>query len=1383
MSFEFQMIIFLAVVIAILFAAGFKNRILLKLGLKNALRRKLQITLVVAGLMIGTAMISGSLTMSDTLNYYFEKSVYDDLYLIDEQISISSIDPEATYYPYTWFAELYKSVQNDSLIDGIAPRIRETLPVRDARTLYGEASLSVVGIVPEYDKTFGNYKSIEGKILDGSDLGPWECYLTRKSAEKMEAVKGDTLIVFYKGESWNLTLKEIIENEGKVYSNALILRLETLQTIIGKEGKINRIIVSNKGGVEDGLENSETVKQKLLEQLNATITAEDAGIYIEDQVNGLWRSVEANNTTALLLSLPLKFASKLAEANFSFSSGICTNFMDFSLPEPLRNVYVNLSALGFNMSVPVNTTALDENDAIFGNFTGLFGTSFSEVNEGEVVVVNNFNINVTRNAKRFPISISVEYLAYPDYKHAVKNFTVKDIVVAEGRGDFLNATLIFNYTDARAMFGNLTNAYRINATYSQIKELLSQTVCQMPVSVKSVRNFFTEEFVQNLTLSMENYTSTRISIAKGIYTDFMSPQPYNLKIAFTNFTLPNGTAIPMPLNIMAIENGTVRVLDNSWQDQNLTNFSLTDKQCILVGMLSASGKENIEISTRKLTGELEVMEFKPIGKLPGTQVNQISNTTLIVNYSTALKLYSLENGSVNFVRMEVSFSNIEERRAFVQFLKQKLNELTTNETIGLEVHTSKADNLKEMKEAGSMISSLFLMLDGFTISAGVVLIILIFYLLAEERKSELGIARAVGMQRRQLIQMFLYEGMVYAVISALVGSVVGIALGYSMIYLFTLTFANSLAIVGFSIVPHFEPSSLLIAFSVGFLITIFTIFIAATVISKLNIVTAIRNIPETKERKEQNYRILGSISLIVGILFALNAIVGTAFRGLSIISAPFFLSYGIAALATQKYGHERLFLSSASLVSIVFLLIPMDVSSEESFGFDLFIGVGIYIVFAGVVLLIYNSRVILNGLLKFTRKTKSKRMNAVMKIAILYPMQKKLRTATTIFMFAIVIFSVTMLAMITGMQMGSVNKLLEDNSGGFDIFGFTDQDNPINNITEMIAGNRNLSASDFKHIASFSTTYGFVYTKNMSKENATPYTLYGVDEAFLTRNTYTFYAMAPGYNSPAEVWEAIRRNPSLAVVDKNLAYKSEDMTRQRMMYGLSVLSVNVSEKIIVRNMYGQEANLTVIGIMNTNLIAGIFTNQNFLTNAFNITNKTVFAIALNKPERASEIAKNLEKEFLPYGFRTIVLKDLLEMIIKIAANIMNLMQVFLGLGLIVGIAGISIVTLREVTERRREIGMLRALGFQKKMVTLSFLVEISFVALFGILLGVGLGIGVSYGVYLNSFGEEGSAPFTIPWLNIIIIVTIAYILTLVLTSYAAVKASKIHPAEALRYIE
>ncbi|MHB0980447.1 MAG: FtsX-like permease family protein [Thermoleophilia bacterium] len=53
---------------------------------------------------------------------------------------------------------------------------------------------------------------------------------------------------------------------------------------------------------------------------------------------------------------------------------------------------------------------------------------------------------------------------------------------------------------------------------------------------------------------------------------------------------------------------------------------------------------------------------------------------------------------------------------------------------------------------------------------------------------------------------------------------------------------------------------------------------------------------------------------------------------------------------------------------------------------------------------------------------------------------------------------------------------------------------------------------------------------------------------------------------------------------------------------------------------------------------------------------------------------------------------------------------------------------RSVVERRRLIGVPRALGFQRGMVQLSFLLESSFVALLGIGLGVAPAVGLSPGV-------------------------------------------------------
>ena len=66
--------------------------------------------------------------------------------------------------------------------------------------------------------------------------------------------------------------------------------------------------------------------------------------------------------------------------------------------------------------------------------------------------------------------------------------------------------------------------------------------------------------------------------------------------------------------------------------------------------------------------------------------------------------------------------------------------------------------------ASSAFTTLFVVFGLFSIGVGILLIILIFSMLAAERRSEMGMARAVGAQRAQLVHQFLSEGTVYALL-------------------------------------------------------------------------------------------------------------------------------------------------------------------------------------------------------------------------------------------------------------------------------------------------------------------------------------------------------------------------------------------------------------------------------------------------------------------------------------------------------------------------------------------------------------------------------------------------------------------------------------------
>jgi len=131
--------------------------------------------------------------------------------------------------------------------------------------------------------------------------------------------------------------------------------------------------------------------------------------------------------------------------------------------------------------------------------------------------------------------------------------------------------------------------------------------------------------------------------------------------------------------------------------------------------------------------------------------------------------------------------------------------------------------------------------------------------------------------------------------------------------------------------------------------------------------------------------------------------------------------------------------------------------------------------------------------------------------------------------------------------------------------------------------------------------------------------------------------------------------------------------------------------------------------------------------------------------------------------------------------LMNLLQWFMALGLVVGIAALGVIAARSVVERRQQIGMLRAIGFRRGMVQNTFTLESSFVAILGIVIGSALGIGLSYNAIESMAKEMQGLEFVLQWQNILGIAVLSYVASLLMTYLPARQASKVYPAEALRY--
>jgi putative ABC transport system permease protein len=149
------------------------------------------------------------------------------------------------------------------------------------------------------------------------------------------------------------------------------------------------------------------------------------------------------------------------------------------------------------------------------------------------------------------------------------------------------------------------------------------------------------------------------------------------------------------------------------------------------------------------------------------------------------------------------------------------------------------------------------------------------------------------------------------------------------------------------------------------------------------------------------------------------------------------------------------------------------------------------------------------------------------------------------------------------------------------------------------------------------------------------------------------------------------------------------------------------------------------------------------------------------------------------GIGTLQTKD--EFIDAQAASInqiLALIYALLGLSIIIAIVGIVITLLLSVFERRREIGLLRAVGMTKSQVRTTVRWESVITSLFGAVSGVVLGIVIGLFV-VATLSDSGISGFTLPVTGTIAILVISFFLGVVAAIYPAWRATKVDVVTAI----
>jgi ABC-type antimicrobial peptide transport system permease subunit len=137
----------------------------------------------------------------------------------------------------------------------------------------------------------------------------------------------------------------------------------------------------------------------------------------------------------------------------------------------------------------------------------------------------------------------------------------------------------------------------------------------------------------------------------------------------------------------------------------------------------------------------------------------------------------------------------------------------------------------------------------------------------------------------------------------------------------------------------------------------------------------------------------------------------------------------------------------------------------------------------------------------------------------------------------------------------------------------------------------------------------------------------------------------------------------------------------------------------------------------------------------------------------------------------------IETTLEMTDRIASFLQIYVTFGLVIGAVGMGVISVRNVSERKREIGMMRAIGFSRKEVVLSVLFELVVLGIIGLVIGVINGLLISVG-----FANMQDVALVIPWQEIGIYLSIIVFIAIGSGSIPALVASRIPPAEALRYV-
>jgi putative ABC transport system permease protein len=818
----------------------------------------------------------------------------------------------------------------------------------------------------------------------------------------------------------------------------------------------------------------------------------------------------------------------------------------------------------------------------------------------------------------------------------------------------------------------------------------------------------------------------------------------------------------------------------------------------------------------------------------------------------------------------------------------------------VRVNSVKQQGVQNSQKAEDIFSRIFALFSLFALAIGLLLIFLIYVLLAAERRAEMGMARAIGVQRRHLILMFLFEGTVYDLLASFFGLLSGIGMGALLV----LFLGPILARFNFPLKLTFQPHSLIIAYCLGVVFTFCSVALSSWLVSRMTVVEAMRDLPEQSQntlslgelclllfdtlrhlfswREKKHFRrirrilleqvpdiliglvrslvSLGFIPLLVGYWLMQQGLEQTQIAyfslGLSLIvvgvglllkaAITYILHYGSALWSTfapgkrkgqqpsvlrQRAIANKIFAALAGSALVAYWGLPFDALARLGLprffgGIEIFFLAGFMMVLGATWVLLTNAELLLRPLLWLWARLPGPYI--LTRLASAYPLHRRFRTGLSVVMFSLVVFAMTVMAVITN-AMQNTYADINTQTGGYDIQGVA-YFKPLPDLRTSLA-QYGIDPNAFSSIGvQTSTAVGVIQLSN-TNPSWKIYPAQIVSGGFLSGYGIHLAARAQGFNSDAAVWQALQTHSNYALIDSSaLPYRPDSVVNAPVydpnspapadagipvqppgfnspytfamsgvyqgdtafpatpvwVTGVQTDSADITNSIPTA--VTSAVKLTIIGVVDnsdTSHFGLYISSASSLENTVNPTTPQAqtyyFKVAPGQDKRALSLA--LGSAFLDYGLETTVLEDAIWQIRGPRIFLSNVLLAVVGLTLLLGVTALAITGTRAVIERRQQIGMMRALGCSRRLLQGAFLCESFLVGAMGSILGVVLGLILSSNIFAVNFFEQYNTglTFSIPWQELGLIVGVALLASFLGALLPAWQAGRISPAEAIRY--